>query len=42
MIDFDWLDLMVIGSLAEELAEDERKRRSWDEDDLDQEDEDHW
>ena len=44
MFDFDWFDgdigieeLMVIGPLAEDLADDERERRRL-EDELDQED----
>ena len=41
MIDFDLFDWMVIGPMSEELAEDERDRRRL-EDDLDQEDDDHW
>jgi hypothetical protein len=41
MIDFDWFDLMVIGSFADELAEDERDRRRL-EDDQDEDDEEPW
>lgn len=39
MIDFDWLDWMIIGPLSEDLAEEEKEQRQI-EDDFNQEDED--
>ncbi len=37
MIDFDWLDWVLYGPLAEEMAEDERNQKQI-EDDFNQED----
>lgn len=42
MIDFDLFDWMIIGPLSEELAEDERKHRRLEDDDLDEDDEEPW
>ncbi len=41
--DFDWMDLGMAGALAEEMADDEEKRRLMEKDhDLDQEDEENF
>jgi hypothetical protein len=37
----DWFDLMVIGSFADELADEEKERHRL-EDDIDQDDEEPW